>query len=132
MESKYAESLVKNNGKFINSGNILGTSIDNDKYFLKYIYYCLLNQNELIQSYFRGSSVQHPDMKQIIQIRLPIPPIEEQYSIVSYLDDKCTKIDKMIEGNIDLGGKNPFNGISIYQSDYTKKEIPNDGNDCFC
>ena len=40
--------------------------------------------------------------------------------------------DKMIEGNIDLGGKNPFNGISIYQSGYTKKEIPNDGNDCFC
>ena len=40
--------------------------------------------------------------------------------------------DRMIEGNIDLGGNNPFNGISIYQSDYTKKEIPNNGNDCFC
>ena len=40
--------------------------------------------------------------------------------------------DRMIEGNIDLGGNNPFNGISIYQSDYTKKEIPNNGNDCYC
>ena len=74
------------NGKFINSGNILGTSIDNDKYFLKYIYYCLLNKNELIQSYFRGSSVQHPDMKQIIQIRIPIPPIKVQKEIVQILD----------------------------------------------
>ena len=26
------------------------------------------------------------------------PPIEEQYAIVSYLDDKCAKIDKMLEG----------------------------------
>lgn len=26
------------------------------------------------------------------------PPIEEQHSIVSYLDDKCGKIDKMVEG----------------------------------
>ena len=26
------------------------------------------------------------------------PPIEEQHSIVSYLDDKCGKIDKMLEG----------------------------------
>ncbi len=31
-------------------------------------------------------------------IKIPLPPISEQHSIVSYLDDKCTKIDKMIEG----------------------------------
>ncbi len=29
---------------------------------------------------------------------LPIPPLSEQHSIVSYLDDKCGKIDKMLEG----------------------------------
>ena len=66
------------NGQFINSGNIIGTSTDYDKYYLKYIYYCLLNKNEIVQSFFRGSSVQHPDMKQIIQIKIPIPPIEIQ------------------------------------------------------
>ena len=32
----------------------------------------------------------------------------------------------------DFGDKNKFEGISIYTSDYTKKEIPNDGNDCCC
>lgn len=64
------------NGRFINSGNILGSSLDDEKYNLKYVYYCLTNKNELIQSFFRGSSVQHPDMKQIIQIRIPIPPLE--------------------------------------------------------
>lgn len=29
---------------------------------------------------------------------LCIPPLSEQHSIVSYLDDKCGKIDKMLEG----------------------------------
>lgn len=74
------------NGKFINSGNIIGTSIDSNKFYLKYIYYCLLNKNDLIQSYFRGSSVQHPDMKQIIRIRIPIPPLEIQKEIANLLD----------------------------------------------
>lgn len=31
-------------------------------------------------------------------IELCIPPLSEQRSIVSYLDDKCGKIDKMLEG----------------------------------
>lgn len=31
-------------------------------------------------------------------IELCIPPLSEQHSIVSYLDDKCGKIDKMLEG----------------------------------
>lgn len=31
-------------------------------------------------------------------IKIPIPPLSEQHSIVSYLDDKCGKIDKMLEG----------------------------------
>ena len=30
--------------------------------------------------------------------QIPLPPHSEQHSIVSYLDDKCGKIDKMLEG----------------------------------
>ena len=32
-----------------------------------------------------------------LQIRLPLPPLPEQHSIVSYLDSKCAKLDKMLE-----------------------------------
>ena len=32
------------------------------------------------------------------QVNIVIPPLSEQHSIVSYLDDKCGKIDKMLEG----------------------------------
>lgn len=34
----------------------------------------------------------------IKQVRIALPPLSEQHSIVSYLDDKCGKIDKMLEG----------------------------------
>ena len=40
--------------------------------------------------------------------------------------------DKMQEGNIIIAGSDPFKGITIYQSDYTKKELQDNGNDCFC
>jgi type I restriction enzyme S subunit len=32
------------------------------------------------------------------QLTVTLPPLSEQHSIVSYLDDKCGKIDKMLEG----------------------------------
>ena len=28
---------------------------------------------------------------------IPVPPLEEQREIVNYLDDKCSKIDSIIE-----------------------------------
>ena len=40
--------------------------------------------------------------------------------------------DRMVEGNINFGAKEEFKGISIYQSDYTKKDLQDNGNDCYC
>ena len=34
--------------------------------------------------------------------------------------------------NFNLGDSNKFDGISIYKSDYVEKEIPANGNDCWC
>ena len=34
--------------------------------------------------------------------------------------------------NFNLGDNNKFDGISIYKSDYVEKEIPDNGNDCWC
>lgn len=35
---------------------------------------------------------------QLNKFCLPLPPLSEQHSIVTYLDDKCGKIDKILEG----------------------------------
>ena len=43
------------------------------------------------------------------------------------------KLGKINPGNnFNFGDTNKFDGISIYKSDYVEKEIPADGNDCWC
>ena len=79
-------NIKYHNGKFVDSGNILAISSDIDKYDLKYIYHCLLKENDLIQSYYRGGSVQHPEMGKIAELSFPVPPLEVQREIVEILD----------------------------------------------
>ncbi len=74
------------NGLFIDSGNIIGKSNDVNKYSTKYIYYWLLNNYIEIQSFFRGSGVKHPDMVSILNMSIPVPPLEVQCEIVHILD----------------------------------------------
>ena len=86
------------NGNFIDSGNLLGSSSNLNLYSLKYIYYYLLNINDIIQNYFRGSGVKHPSMPEIINILIPIPSLEEQERIVSILDKFDTLTTYISEG----------------------------------
>ena len=42
-------------------------------------------------------------------------------------------LGKNLNGNnFNLGDGKKFDGISIYKSDYVEKEIPDNGNDCWC
>ena len=75
------------NGIFVDSGNNLAISADSHKYSLKFIYYYLLNNINIIESYFRGSSIKHPDMYKILNIEIPIPPLPIQEEIVRILDN---------------------------------------------
>lgn len=72
-------------GKFVDSGNILATARDNTN-SLKFIYYYLLTRQKDLDSSFRGGSIKHPEMKKILQIPIPIPPLEIQQKIVEILD----------------------------------------------
>lgn len=74
------------NGKFVDSGNILASSRDDELYNLKYIFYVLQSKNNVISDYFRGSGVKHPSMPDILKIDIPVPPIEVQEEIVRILD----------------------------------------------
>lgn len=86
-------SLKYHNGKFINSLNHILTSETEN---VRYIYHFLLSKKDLIESYFRGSGVKHPDMKSIFEIRIPIPPLEVQKEIVRVLDS-FTELEAELE-----------------------------------
>lgn len=73
-------------GKFIDSGNILAISKDIRLFNLKFIYYYLQRNITIIAEYFRGSGIKHPEMKSILKIKIPVPPIEVQKEIVRILD----------------------------------------------
>lgn len=91
-------------GKFVDSGNLLATSSDTSKYNLKYIYYFLLSKNNFVESCFRGSGVKHPDMGQILEIKVPVPPIEVQKEIVNILD-KFTQLEAELSAELDARRK---------------------------
>lgn len=73
-------------GKFVDSGNLLACTSNEKLYNLKYVYYFLLNVNNVIQSCFRGSGVAHPNMIEILKLPIPIPPLSVQKEIVRILD----------------------------------------------
>jgi type I restriction enzyme S subunit len=87
-------------GKFVDSGNILAVSSDKNSFSLKYVYYWLLNNNSIIQNYFRGSGVKHPDMKGILELMIPIPPLEIQNEIVRILDN-FSKLEAKLEAELE-------------------------------
>lgn len=70
---------------------------------VKYVEYYLRNmaQNKvfkLISNGVRQNTSDFRSWNKIAPIPCLLPPYKEQLSIVSYLDDKCGKIDKMLEG----------------------------------
>ncbi|MCR2063572.1 restriction endonuclease subunit S [Campylobacter helveticus] len=72
-------------GKFVDSGNILATARDCTT-CLKFVYYYLLTRQKDLDSSFRGGSIKHPDMKKVLQIQIPLPPLAVQEKIVEILD----------------------------------------------
>lgn len=73
-------------GKFVDSGNLLAVSADKNTINLKFIYYFLIYKRETIENLYRGAGVKHPNMREIFNIKIPIPPLEIQKEIVLILD----------------------------------------------
>lgn len=70
---------------------------------VKYVEYYMRNmaQNKvfkLISNGVRQNTSDFRSWNKVAPIPCFLPPYEEQLSIVSYLDDKCSKIEKMLEG----------------------------------
>ena len=53
---------------------------------VKYVYYYLSNNIEILQNGFFGGGIQHISKEYISNIKIPIPSLEQQKEIVEYLD----------------------------------------------
>ena len=71
------------NGKFVTADNRIATSNDTTVLHNKFLYYWLNNN---IAKTYRGAGIQHPSMLDVLNIMIPVPPIEVQEEIVRILD----------------------------------------------
>jgi len=65
----------------------------------KYLYYYLQSNSfwSIINLLLVGMGVPHLTQTNMKNIKMPLPPLEEQVVIAEYLDAKCGEIDRLIE-----------------------------------
>lgn len=74
------------NGKFVTGDNRIATSLDTRVLNNKFLYYWMQSKINIISKFYRGSGIKHPSMKDILDIQIPVPPLEVQCEIVRILD----------------------------------------------
>lgn len=100
-------AIVKNSPEKVslNSGVLLIRSNQKFEYDTKYLYYTLLS--EIFWKWYNlnqtgNSTIKHLYQEQFYDFSFPLPPIEEQKEIVTYLDDKCNEIDNLINNKQEI------------------------------
>lgn len=65
-----------------------------------YLAFCCMSNHFVDSVVAKSKGISYPAItaSELLNLFIPISPLSEQHSIVSYLDDKCGKIDKMLEG----------------------------------
>lgn len=90
-------NIKYHNGKFVTTDNRIATSSNTNILSNKYMYYFMLENKELIDSFYRGSGIRHPEMKRILEMTIPLPPLPIQEEIVRILD-KFTELTTELTG----------------------------------
>ena len=97
-KSSPVKGLIKYyNGKFVTGDNRIATSLDTEKLLNKYLYYWMVNQGDVIDTFYRGSGIKHPSMFHVLTMTIPVPPMEVQREIVRLLDDFTAKTAELLE-----------------------------------
>ena len=91
-------------GRFVTSDNRIMTSNDTNRLLNKYLYYWALNSAEIINSFYRGGALKHPDMAKVLDMLIPVPPIPVQQEIVRILD-KFSELTKELTKELALRRK---------------------------
>ncbi len=91
-------------GKFVTGDNRIATSLDTNVLNNKFLYYWMQSKIDIISSFYRGSGIKHPDMKKVLDLGVPVPPIEVQNEIVRILDN-FTELESELESELEARKK---------------------------
>lgn len=112
----------------LNSGVFIVRNNRKYKYIYKFFYYIILSKQfslwfELAQH--GNSTIKHLTQENFYEFIFAYPPIVEQTQIVNFLDDKCEKIDSIIENKkAQLETIETYKKSLIYEYVTGKKEVP--------
>lgn len=84
-------------GKFVTGDNRIATSNDTSVLTNKYLYYFMQGNLSEIASYYRGASLKHPCMKDVLKMTISYPTVEEQGRICTQFDALKNIIEKRKE-----------------------------------
>ena len=74
-------------GKFVTGDNRIATSLDTNILSNKFLYYWMQSKINVISKFYRGSGIKHPSMKDVLDMKIAVPPKEVQCEIVHVLDE---------------------------------------------
>ena len=86
-------------GKFVTADNRIAISNDISILDTKYLYYVLMNKLDEISSFYRGSGIKHPSMAKVLDLPIPLPPLEIQQEIVGMLNS-FTELEAELEAEL--------------------------------
>ena len=88
--------LPSDEDKYVLAVDIVILRTDHDKRYLCYLMQCQGYQNS-VQDAAKGTTMKRISRTNLGNIYLPIPPPDEHQRIAAFLDDKCARIDSVIE-----------------------------------
>lgn len=97
----------------------------NKEIYWKFGYYAILSQEKQHWFYANGNVLKILNSNKHGEIRIAIPPYPEQFSISNFLDEKCAKIDRIIQDKEQIIAKlAEYKKSIIYEYVTGKKEVP--------
>lgn len=91
-------------GKFVTADNRIATSLDKNVLSNRFLYYWMLFNNKLIESFYRGSGIKHPSMRKVLEMKIPLPPLAIQEEIVKILNS-FTELEVELEAELEARNK---------------------------
>ena len=112
------------NGKFVTGDNRIAVSNDINVLNTKFLYYIFENKMNEIADFYRGSGIKHPEMKKVLNLDIPVPPIKVQEEIVRILD-KFGELEAELEVELEVRkSQYEFWRGKLLNEEYETKYLP--------
>ena len=87
----------RENPQIASTGFVVLTA-DKSKILSEYLFYAISSETFISKVESNSVGISYPaiNSSQVVNFKVPVPPLTSQLSLISYLDQKCSEIDNLI------------------------------------